>query len=130
MSRPVTATTTAPSDRAARGQQPMVTPNSPRGRCASNAWSRHGDGHRSAPAGPATVSTSAVRTPAATPTVQPRQPPAPQPPTIASEPPATVAPPPTTRAPISVSPESRAPFPNQTPPRSNDERGGLLGGVL
>jgi hypothetical protein len=37
---------------------------------------------------------------------------------------------PTTRAPISVSPESRPPFPNQTPPRSNGQRGGLLGGVL
>jgi hypothetical protein len=42
-------------------------------------------------------------------------------------------PPPTTRAPISVSPETRAPFPNHTPPRNNDQRsggGGLLGGLL
>jgi hypothetical protein len=36
---------------------------------------------------------------------------------------------PTTRAPISVAPESRAPFPNQGP-RSGDNGGGLLGGLL
>jgi hypothetical protein len=69
---------------------------------------------------PATVSTSVV---------QPPQPPAQQPTTVASEPPATMPPPPTTRAPISVSPETRAPFPNQIPPRNKDH-GGLLGGVL
>jgi hypothetical protein len=33
-------------------------------------------------------------------------------------------PPPTTRAPISFSPVSRPPFPNETPPRNNDQRGG------
>jgi hypothetical protein len=38
--------------------------------------------------------------------------------------------PPATRALISVSPESRPPFPNQTPPRNNDHRSGLLGGLL
>lgn len=36
---------------------------------------------------------------------------------------------PTTRAPISVAPESRAPFPNQGP-RTGDNGGGLLGGLL
>ena len=67
---------------------------------------------------------------AATPGVEPRQPPVQEPTTIASQPPGTTAPPPTTRAPISVSPESRTPFPNQSPPRNNDQRGGLLGGLL
>jgi hypothetical protein len=39
-------------------------------------------------------------------------------------------PPPTTRAPISVSPQTRAPFPNQAPPRKNEDGGGgLLGGL-
>jgi hypothetical protein len=80
---------------------------------------------------PATVSTTVVRTPTATATVTPQQPPVQeQPTTIASEPPPPTPPPPTTRAPVSVSPESRAPFPNQTPPRNNDGRGGLLGGLL
>lgn len=36
---------------------------------------------------------------------------------------------PATRAPISVAPESRAPFPNQGP-RTGDNGGGLLGGLL
>ena len=79
---------------------------------------------------PATVSTSAVRTPAATTSVAPQPPPVQQPTTVASEPPAPMPPPPTTRAPISVSPESRAPFPNQTPPGNNEQGGGLLGGLL
>src|SRR4051812_48588277 len=79
---------------------------------------------------PAIVSTSVVRAPTPTPTLQ--QPPAPiqQPTTIASAPPATMPPPPTTRTPISVSPETRTPSPNQTPPRNNDGSGGLLGGLL
>ena len=42
----------------------------------------------------------------------------------------TDAAPATTRAPISVSPESRPPFPDQNPPRNNDQRGGLLGGLF
>jgi hypothetical protein len=79
---------------------------------------------------PATVSTTVVRAPTATPTVQQPPPPAQQPTTVPSEPPATMLPPPTTRAPISVSPETRTPFPNQTPPRNNDGSGGLLGGLL
>jgi hypothetical protein len=79
---------------------------------------------------PATVSTSAVRTPAATTTVAPPQPAVQQSTSVASEPPASMPPPPTTRAPISVSPESRAPFPNQSPPRQNEQGGGLLGGLL
>jgi hypothetical protein len=79
---------------------------------------------------PATVSTSVVRAPTATPTLQQPQAPARQPTTVASEPSATMPPPPTTRAPISVSPETRTPFPNQTPPRSNDGSGGLLGGLF
>jgi hypothetical protein len=79
---------------------------------------------------PATVSAPAVLPSSAIPTIAPPQSPQPQPTTVASEPPATMPPPPTTRAPISVSPESRAPFPNQTPPRRNDEGGGLLGGLL
>lgn len=82
------------------------------------------------PVAPTTVSPSTVRTSVATPTVEPPRPPAPPPATIASEPPGPMPPPPTTRAPISVSPETRAPFPNQTPPRNNDQRGGLLGGLL
>ncbi|HEX2400864.1 MAG TPA: hypothetical protein VHJ79_12915 [Mycobacterium sp.] len=83
---------------------------------------------------PATLSTAPARTPEQTPTVQRQQPAVqPAPTTIASEPPAPMPPPPTTRAPISVSPETRAPFPNHTPPRNNDQRsggGGLLGGLL
>jgi hypothetical protein len=80
---------------------------------------------------PATVSTSVVRAPGVTPTVQQPPPPPPQQPTtIASVPPATMPPPPTTRAPISVSPETRTPFPNQSPPRDNNGGGGLLGGLL
>jgi len=79
---------------------------------------------------PATVSTSAVPTPAATTPVAPHPPPIQQPTTVASEPAAPMPPPPTTLAPISVSPESRAPFPNQTPPRQNEQGGGLLGGLL
>jgi hypothetical protein len=82
------------------------------------------------PVRPATVSTSVVREPTATPTVQQPQAPAQQSDTVASEPPATMPPPPTTRAPISVSPETRTPFPNQTPPGNNNGRGGLLGGIL
>jgi hypothetical protein len=58
------------------------------------------------------------------PIVEPQRPPAQPPTTIASEPPGTMPPPPTTRAPISFSPESRTPFPNETPPRNNDHRGG------
>jgi outer membrane biosynthesis protein TonB len=86
------------------------------------------------PVAPATVSPSAIQTSAPTgepqrPPVQPQNPPAQKPTTVASEPPAPMPPPPTTRAPISVSPESRAPFPNQTPPRNN-QNGGLLGGLL
>jgi len=79
---------------------------------------------------PTTVSTPAIKTSAATPRVEPQRPPAHQPTTVASEPPAPMPPPPSTRAPISVSPESRPPFPNQSPPRKNDQRGGLLGGLL
>jgi len=61
----------------------------------------------------------------------PQRPPVQAPTTVASEPPqAPMPPPPTTRAPISVSPESRPPFPEQSPPRNNDQRGGLLGGLL
>jgi hypothetical protein len=88
-----------------------------------------------APASPATGSTSAIQTSGATPTIEQQRPPVHQPTTIASKPARTqpvdtMPPPPTTRAPISVSPESRAPFPNQGPPRNNDQRGGLLGGLL
>jgi hypothetical protein len=79
---------------------------------------------------PTTVSTPAIKTSAARPTVEPQRPPAHEPTTVASEPPAPMPPPPSTRAPISVSPESRPPFPNQSPPRNNDQRGGLLGGLL
>ena len=80
---------------------------------------------------PATVSTSAVQTSAATPTVEPQRPPVRGPTTVASEPPPAPMPPSaTTRAPISVSPESRPPFPDQSPPRNSDQRGGLLGGLL
>jgi hypothetical protein len=82
------------------------------------------------PVPPATVSTPAVRTPAATTTVAPEPPPVQQPTIVASEPPGTMQPPPNMRAPISVSPESRPPFPNQTPPRKNEQGGGLLGGLL
>ena len=79
---------------------------------------------------PATVSTSVVRAPTVTPTVQQPPPPPEQPTTVASAPPAaTTPPPPTTRAPISVSPETRTPFPNQPTPGNNDQRGGLLGGL-
>jgi len=46
--------------------------------------------------------------------------------TVASEPPATMPPPPTTRSPVSVSSQPRAPLPNQTPPRRNEQSGGLL----
>lgn len=80
---------------------------------------------------PATVSTSPVQTSAPRPTVEPQRPPVQEPTTVASEPaPAPMPPPPTTRAPISVSPEPRPPFPDQGPPRNNDQRGGLLGGLL
>jgi hypothetical protein len=80
---------------------------------------------------PATAGTSAPSTTAATPPIVPQQPSSLQEPTtVASEPPGTMPPPPTTRAPISVSPESRVPFPNQTPPRKNEQGGGLLGGLL
>jgi hypothetical protein len=82
-----------------------------------------------APVLPATVSTPVIQTSAAPPTVEPQRPPVQEPTTVAGEPPAPMPPPPTTRAPISVSPESRAPFPNQTPPRNN-QNGGLLGGLL
>jgi hypothetical protein len=51
--------------------------------------------------------------------------------TLASEPSHAPMPRPrTTRAPISVSPESRPPFPGQGLPRNNNQRGGLLGGLL
>jgi hypothetical protein len=84
-----------------------------------------------APVLPATVSAPAVHTSAAVPTVEPQRPPVQEPTTIASEPArAPMPPPPTTRAPISVSPESRPPFPDQNLPRNNDQRGGLLGGLL
>jgi hypothetical protein len=84
-----------------------------------------------APVLPATVSAPAVQTSAAVPTVERQRPPVQEPTTVASEPaPAPMPPPPTTRAPISVSPESRPPFPDQSPPRNNDQRGGLLGGLL
>ncbi len=79
---------------------------------------------------PATAGTSATRTSAAIPPIAPQQPSLQEPTTVASEPPGTMPPPPTTRAPISVSPESRVPFPNQTPPRKNEQRGGLLGGLF
>src|ERR1700682_542096 len=83
------------------------------------------------PVVPATVSASAVQTSAAVPPVERQRPTAQEPTTVASEPaPAPMPPPPTTRAPISVSPESRPPFPDQNPPRNNDQRGGLLGGLL
>jgi cytoskeletal protein RodZ len=72
------------------------------------------------PVSPATVST----------TMEQQRPPVQRPTTTASKPAATMPPPPTTRAPISVSPASRAPFPNQSPPRNNDHPGGLLGGLL
>ena len=63
--------------------------------------------------------------------VEPHRPPVQEPTTVASEPPpAPMPPPPTTRSPISVSPEPRPPFPNQSPPRNSDQRGGLLGGIL
>jgi hypothetical protein len=84
-----------------------------------------------APVIPAPVSAPAVQTSAAVPTVEPQRPPAQQSTTVASEPaPAPMPPSPSTRAPISVSPESRPPFPDQNPPRNNDQRGGLLGGLL
>jgi hypothetical protein len=84
-----------------------------------------------APVIPATDSAPAVRTSAVVPTVEPHRPPVQEPTTVASEPPPTpMPPPPTTRAPISVSPESRPPFPDQNLPRNNDQRGGLLGGLL
>jgi hypothetical protein len=84
-----------------------------------------------APVLPATVSAPAVQTSAAVPTVERQRPPVQEPTTVASEPaPAPMPPPPTTRTPISVSPESRPPFPDQNPPRNNDQRGGLLGGLL
>jgi hypothetical protein len=80
------------------------------------------------PVVPATISTS---TAAATPTVEPQREPVQEPTTVASESaPAPMPATPTTRAPISVSPESRPPFPDQGPPRDNDQGGGLLGGVL
>jgi hypothetical protein len=80
---------------------------------------------------PATVSTSTVQTLAAIPSVEPRRPPVREPTTVASEPPpAPTRRSPATRAPISVSPESRPPFPGQSPPRNNDQRRGLLGGLL
>jgi len=80
---------------------------------------------------PATISTSAAQTSTAKPTIEPQRPPEQEPTTVASEPARSPTPPlPTTRAPISVSPESRPPFPDQGPPRSNDQRGGLLGGLL
>jgi hypothetical protein len=84
-----------------------------------------------APVLPSTVSAPAVQTSAAVPTVEPQHPPVQEPTTVASEPArAPLPPPPTTRAPISVSPESRPPFPDQNPPGNNDQRGGLLGGLL
>jgi len=80
---------------------------------------------------PATVSTSAAQAPTATPSVQQPPPqPAQLPTTVVSEPAATMPPAPTTRAPISVSPETRTPFPNQQTPGNNNQRGGLLGGLL
>jgi hypothetical protein len=88
-------------------------------------------GAQPVPVTPATVSTSAVPTSAATPTVEPQRPPVREPTTVASGPPPAPMPPSaTTRAPISVSPESRPPFPNQNPPGDNNQRGGLLGGLL
>jgi hypothetical protein len=84
-----------------------------------------------APVTTATVSAPAVRRSTVVPTVEPQRPPVQEPTTVASEPsPAPMPPPPTTRAPISVSPESRPPFPDQNLPRNNDQRGGLLGGLL
>jgi hypothetical protein len=78
--------------------------------------------------------TTAQPVPVSPPTVgavEPHRPPVQEPTTVASEPPpAPMPPPPTTRAPISVSPEPRPPFPNQSPPRNSDQRGGLLGGIL
>ncbi|WP_156752306.1 hypothetical protein [Mycobacterium sp. ACS1612] len=71
---------------------------------------------------PATVSTSAARPPAPPPSVATPAPPAAPPSPAPSAPPAT-------RAPISVSPQTRAPFPNHSPPRKNDDGGGLLGGL-
>ncbi|PXX11296.1 hypothetical protein C8E89_103385 [Mycolicibacterium moriokaense] len=80
---------------------------------------------------PATVSAPAVQTSTARPIVEPQRPPGQEPTTVASEPAHAPMPPaPTTRAPISVSPESRPPFPDQNPPQDNNQRGGLLGGLL
>jgi hypothetical protein len=72
------------------------------------------------PVSPATVST----------TVEQQRPPVQQPTTTAGKSAATMPPAPTMRAPISVSPASRAPFPNQSPPRNNGHPGGLVGGLL
>jgi cytoskeletal protein RodZ len=83
----------------------------------------------SVPVLPATVSTPATPVPSPR-AIAPRPPPPPQPTTVASEPADTMPPSPTTRAPISVSPEPRPPFPDQTPPKKNDQGGGLLGGLL
>jgi hypothetical protein len=82
------------------------------------------------PVAPATVSTSAGRTEPATPTTATAASLVPEPTRSAGETAETMPPPPTTRAPISVSPESRAPFPNETPPRKDGQGGGLLGGLL
>lgn len=79
---------------------------------------------------PATVNTPATPVPSPRATVAPQPPPPPQPTAVASEPADTMPPSPTTRAPISVSPEPRPPFPDQTPPKKNDQGGGLLGGLL
>jgi hypothetical protein len=78
----------------------------------------------------AAAAASADQTSTAAPTVRARPPPVQPPSTVADEPPSTMPPPTTTRAPISVSPETRAPFPNQTPPGKNKQGGGLLGGLL
>jgi hypothetical protein len=104
---------TAPPSTTAATAPPMMTTTAP-----------------AVPVLPATVSASAGPTPPATTTTSAQPPPVQQPTTVASEPPAPMPTPPTTRAPISVSPESRAPFPNQTPPGNNEQGGGLLGGLL
>jgi hypothetical protein len=110
----------------AQPAQPIVTPSdsTPPSTTATTAVTAP-----PVPVAPATVDTTAVQT-AITPTIEPQSPPALEPTTIASESHAPMPPPPTTRAPISVSPESRTPFPNQAPPRNNDQGGGLLGVLL
>jgi hypothetical protein len=71
---------------------------------------------------PPPAATTVVRAPATVPPVPAATP--------STAPVTRQAPTPTLRPPISVSPEPRQPFPNQHPPQSDQDRGGLLGGLL